>query len=138
MSARQFVTFRLDDRFLGLDILKVLEINRILDITPVPHAPEYIRGLVNLRGQTVTVFDLGVRLGLGPREVRRSSYNLILKEHNVGLVVDDIGDVIEAPESQMERPPANLQGIGVEFIHSVVKLREELLVILSSDSILGQ
>jgi purine-binding chemotaxis protein CheW len=121
-----------------MDIIKVREINRILDITPVPHAPEYIRGLVNLRGQTVTVFDLGIRLGLDAREVRKSSHNIILKEGSVGLLVDGIGDVIEAREAQMERPPANLQGIGVEFIDSVVKLRDELLVILSSESILEQ
>lgn len=136
MSTRQFVTFRLDDRLLGMDILKIREINRMVDITPVPHTPDYIRGLINLRGQTVTVFDLGIRLGLGPREIRKSTHNVILKGGNIGLLVDGIGDVAEAGESQMERPPANLQGIGVEFIDSVVKLRDELLVILSSKSLL--
>ena len=138
MSTRQFVTFRLDDRLLGMDILKVREINRMVDVTPVPHAADYIRGLVNLRGQTVTVFDLGIRLGLGPREIRGTTHNIILKGGSIGLLVDGIGDVTEAREAQMERPPANLQGIGVEFIDSVVKLKDELLVILSSDSILAQ
>lgn len=137
MSTRQFVTFRLDDRLLGMDILKVREINRMVDITPVPHAADYIRGLVNLRGQTVTVFDLGIRLGLGPREIRKTTHNIILKGGSIGLLVDGIGDVTEAREAQMERPPANLQGIGVEFIDSVVKLKDELLVVLSSDSILA-
>ena len=84
MGVKQFVTFRLDNRLLGIDILKVREINRVLDITPVQHAPGYVRGLVNLRGQTITVFDLGTRLGLPPRGITGCSHNIILKQDEVG------------------------------------------------------
>ena len=76
---KQFVTFRIDGDLLGLDVLRVREINRILDITPVASAPDYVRGLVNLRGQTVTVFDLGIRLGLTPRFITEESHNVVLE-----------------------------------------------------------
>jgi purine-binding chemotaxis protein CheW len=136
MGLRQFVTFRLDNRLLGIDILKVREINRSLDITPVQHAPAYVRGLVNLRGQTVTVFDLGVRLGLPPRKISGDSHNIILKQDEIGLIVDEIGDVREMDEERIEAPPANLNDIGAGFVECVAKLKSELLVILSAEKIL--
>lgn len=136
MSPKQFVTFRLDDHLAGVDILKVREINRVLEVTPVQHAPAYVRGLVNLRGQTVTIFDLGVRLGLEPRVLMESSHNVILKAQDVGLLVDRIGDVEEADESLIESAPANLSGIGAEFVECVVRLKHELILILSPERIL--
>ncbi len=136
MTSGQFVTFRLDDHLAGVDILKVREVNRVLEITPVQHAPSYVRGLVNLRGQTVTIFDLGVRLGLSPRSITETSHNVILKREDVGLLVDRIGDVEEADEAKIEPPPANLEGIGAEFVECVVRLEQELVLILSPDRIL--
>jgi len=136
MTSRQFVTFRIDEHLVGLDILKVREINRVLEITPVQQAPAYVRGLVNLRGQTVTVFDLGVRLGLSPRAVTETSHNVILKPEAVGLLVDRIGDVEEAEETAVESPPANLNGIGAAFIDCVVRLKDELVLVLSPEKIL--
>jgi len=135
MNSRQFVTFRIDDYFLGIDILKVREINRVLDITPVQHARDHIRGLINLRGQTVTVFDLGVRLGLTRRKITEESHNIILKNDLVGLLVDSIGDVVEAQNHAIENPPANVGGIEGKFVEGVVKLAE-LLVLLSPEKIL--
>ena len=136
MSIRQFVTFRIDDHLLGIDVLGVREINRALDITPVPKAPEYVRGLVNLRGQIVTVFDLGVRLGFGPRKITENTHNVILKSDVVGLMVDAIGDVAITEDDEVEPPPANVGAIEGEFIEGVVKLENELLVILSAEKLL--
>lgn len=136
MHTYQFISFRLDTYLAGISILKVREINRLVDITPVQHAPEYVRGLINLRGQTVTVFDLGIRLGLGPRTITEDTHNIILKGDAVGLLVDNIGDVVDARDSEIKAPPANLGGIAREFIESVVKLDQELMIVLSSENIL--
>jgi purine-binding chemotaxis protein CheW len=136
MNTHQFITFRIDDFLAGIDILKVREINRLVDITPVPHAPEYIRGLINLRGQTVTVFDLGIRLGLAPRIITEETHNIILKRDAVGLLVDSIGDVVEAKSDEIKTPPANLGGITREFIENVVSFEKELMIVLSSEKIL--
>jgi len=135
-AMRQFVTFRIDMYLMGIDILAVREINRFLDITPVQHVQDYIRGLINLRGQTVTVFDLGVRLGLSARILTDNSHNIILKKDAVGLLVDCIGDVTEAEETEIELPPANVGKIEEKFVVGVVKLEDELLVILSAEKIL--
>ena len=137
MTGGQFVTFRVADRLLGLDIRRVREINRMLDITPVQHARPHVRGLVNLRGQIVTVFDLGVRLGLGPQAITGDTHNVVLKADEVGLLVDAVGEAVEASESEMESPPANLGPIAGGYIESVVKRRDELLVILSVEKILA-
>ncbi len=136
LNTKLFVTFRIDEYLLGIDILKVREINRVLDITYVQHAREYIRGLINLRGQTVTVFDLGIRLGLKIRKITEASHNIVLKADLVGLLVDSIGDVVEAREEEIEQPPANVGGITGKFIEGVVKLEDELLILLSVEKIL--
>jgi purine-binding chemotaxis protein CheW len=136
MGIRQFVTFRIDGALLGIDVLMIREINRVLDVTWVPHAPVYVRGLVNLRGQTVTVFDLGIRLGLNSRGITDESHNIILKYDLVGLIVDSIGDVVQCDESDIEAPPANVGNLGGRFIEGVIKLEGELLVTLSAAKIL--
>ncbi len=136
MSISQFITFRLNDTLTGINILHVREINRVLEITPVQHSPAYVRGLVNLRGSTVTIFDLGVRLGIGPREITSESQNIILKKDTVGLLVDKIGDVVESDNDEIQMPPANIGGFESQFITGVVRLPNELLIVLSSDKIL--
>lgn len=136
MGIRQFVCFWIDDHLIGIDVLMVREINQVLDITPVQQAPEYVRGLANLRGETVTVLDLGVRLGLGLRNITAQSHSVIFKHDLVGLLVDRIGDVEQVEEAEIEPPPANVGHIEREFIEGIVKLRDELLVVLSTERIL--
>ena len=137
MDARQFVSFKIAGRLLGLDIRQVREINRVLDITPVQHARPHVRGLLNLRGQIVTVFDLGVRLGLGPQEITPDTHSVVLKSDDVALLVDAVGEAVEVPQGQMESPPANQGGIAGGFIQEVVKLHDDLLVVLSVEKLLA-
>lgn len=154
---RQFATFKLDEQLFGIEILFIREINQLMDITPVQKAPEYIRGLINLRGQIVTVFDLGKRFGLDNREISNSSHNIILKTNNelavvcsnagcdelvtsqdtIGFLVDDIGDVIEVEDHDIEPPPANLGEVDGRFLSGVVKLDNGLLVLLNVEEILS-
>lgn len=139
MSKKQFVTFLIDEYLLGIDILKVREINLCLDITPAQHAPPHVLGLINLRGQTVTVLDLGVLLGLAPRPVSVQSHNIICKDKAVGLLVDQIGDVLDVEEEELEQPPANLfqaSRVKNDFIAGVVQLKNDLLMILEPVKIL--
>ena len=149
----QYSTFRLGDRLFGLDIMMIREINRILDITPVPHANEYIRGLINLRGQIVTILDLGVRLGLPRLEIGEESHNIILKTNAelsaahsdrnfttstdlVGFLVDAIGDVLEADDSSIEPPSANVSEAEGRFLSGVIKTETGLLVLLDIREVL--
>lgn len=147
---KQFSTFKLGEALFGVNILMVNEINRHLDITPVAGAPNFVCGLLNLRGQIVTVVDLGVKLGLGPREIARTSCCIVLKTSQalaphrdkelldddntgvdvVGLLVDRIGDIIAVNDSQIDTPPANIGSVNGKYLSGVVKLDEELLVML--------
>lgn len=137
MSAKQYVTFRQQGLLMGVEITGMREVNRALDITPVPHAPAYVRGLVNLRGQILTVLDLGLRLGLEPGRVTPATHNLVLKGEDVGLMVDELADVLEAPEQSWEETPANLGRLDAKFIAGVVRLPDELLLVLSLESLLA-
>jgi purine-binding chemotaxis protein CheW len=137
MGTRQFVTFRLNDQLLGMDIALIREINRVLDITPVHNVREHITGLVNLRGQIVVIFDLGIRLGMGSQEVTDDSHSVVLKQEDVAFLVDSIGDVVTAEENDIEPPPANLSGIASDYLESVVKLDQEIMAVLAVDKILA-
>lgn len=149
----QYSTFRLGDRLFGLDLMMIREINRILDITPVPHARAHIRGLINLRGQIVTILDLGVRLGLPRLDIGEESHNVILKTNGelaaihggknfststdlVGFLVDAIGDVLEADESSIEPPSANVSEAEGRFLSGVIKTDSGLLVLLDIREVL--
>jgi purine-binding chemotaxis protein CheW len=153
----QYSTFRLGDRLFGLDLMMIREINRILDITPVPHAREHIRGLINLRGQIVTILDLGVRLGLPRLDIGDESHNIILKTNAelsaarqagsgrnfstatdlVGFLVDAIGDVVEADDASIEPPSANVSEAESQFLAGVIKTDMGLLVLLDIKEVLS-
>jgi purine-binding chemotaxis protein CheW len=152
----QFATFRLGDRLFGLDIRMIREINRLLDITPVPHSRAFVRGLINLRGQIVTIVDLGVRLGLPRHDVSEGCHNIILKTNSelnaslqtsdgrrittsgdlVGFLVDAIGDVVEADDAQMEPAPANVTEAEGHLLSGVLKADSDLLVLLDIQEVL--
>lgn len=134
---RQFTTFRLNDLWLGVDVVKVREINRLFEFTMVPHAIPCVRGLLNLRGQVITVFDLAVRLGMERAIITDNSHNIILKEEAVGLIVDSISDILQVEEEAVESPPANIKSIEMPFIEGVLSSANGLVVILSTEAILN-
>lgn len=156
MPAKSFVSFQLDDQLFGIDIRQVREINRHLDLTPVPLAPDYVRGLVNLRGQIITILDLKKRLGLGSAELSNISHNIILKteaelgSHRIedeslstisdkaSFWVDAIGDVITIDTIEIDPPPANMGEVDGKYLSGVVKLDNRLLSILSIAKVLNE
>lgn len=149
MREQQYVSFNLDRHLLGIDIQLVREIIRNVDFTPVARAPHGVRGLLNLRGQIITVLDLGPSLGLPLREIGATSRCLILKSPEdvaplveaglvdeapageaVGLLVDSISDVIRPGEQGVDPPPANANGIDADHLRGVVRLDGRLLLVL--------
>lgn len=129
----QFASFQIGDLLLGIDIHQVQEINRNLQLTPVPHAPEAVRGVINLRGEVVTVIDLRRVLGLAPAEVTRSTRNVIVHhgDEQIGLLVDCVADVVTASADEIDPLPENLSGLDHSFFEGVFKLEQGLLVILN-------
>lgn len=134
MAAHQFCTFVLDRYYFGVDVLTVQEVVRHQEMTRVPLAPPVVRGLINLRGQVVTALDLRRRLGLPDRPADRLPVSVVVRTDDgaVSLLVDEIGDVLEAPESAFERPPETLTGAARELIRGAYKLDGRLLLILDT------
>jgi len=134
----ELTTFKLGTAIYGMDILKVQEINKLMDMTKVPQAGEYIRGILNLRGQIVTVIDLARKLGLPMAEITPASRNIILisKDEYFGLLVDGIGDVVRTTWDNVEAAPANLGGVLGAFFEGVVKTERHLIGILNTEEVL--
>ncbi len=135
----ELATFYVGNALCGMDILKVQEINKIMQMTKVPQAPEYVLGILNLRGQIVTIIDLGKKLGLGETDLDQDPRNIIVNSSggHVGLLVKKISDVIAADMEKQEHPPANMGGIQGEFFTGVYKTEKELIGILNVEKVLS-
>jgi purine-binding chemotaxis protein CheW len=131
----QFCTFYLDKLMFGVDLLKVQEVIRFLEITEIPLAPRVISGLMNLRGQIVTGIDLRRRLDMEDRPEDIFPMNVVVRSAGgaVSLLVDEIGDVVEVDDDSFEPPPETLQGKVREVILGVHKLDKRLLHVLDTD-----
>lgn len=130
-GSTDYVTFRVSDMLCGLNILGVQEIKRVHQITAVYHAPPYVRGVVNMRGRVVTVID--VRYKLGFEVLSRSPALVIIVPHGeelLGLLVDDVDDIVRAEPGNVVPAPPNLNGIEKELFSAVLKLEQSLVAIL--------
>ncbi len=149
ISQRQFCTFLIAGRLFGVDILHVKEINRELAFTPVFHAPDEVKGYVNIRGQIHLVLDLRMILGFKPKESDTDSCVLLFK-HEIaepfGVLVDKIGDVVNVSNGEIEDrfridDVATASNDHLSFnenmIEGVCKLNENLLVILKAKNFLS-
>lgn len=130
----------MNDSLLGIDIVLIREINRNVEYTAVPGARHYIVGLFNMRGQVVTLFDLAKLIGLKQEEERPRATCIILKApandpNQIGFLIDKPGDVIDLDNEDCEVPPANVVGVEGEYISQVVKLKDQLLLILDPEKI---
>ena len=131
-------TFYVRGSVYGIDLLKIQEINKLLILTPVPGAPDYVRGILNLRGQIITVIDLGYKLGLPETRFRRKGRNIIVRSvgENIGLLVEQIAEVLRINIDEVEAPPSNMNGIQGDFFHGVIKTEDLLIGILDIEKVL--
>lgn len=135
----EFATFYLGGTLVGVDIRQVQEINRNTSTTEVPHAPAAVRGVINLRGEVVTVIDLRNVLGLDPIDVTSSTRIIVLSSRGerIGLLVDRIADVTTASSTDIDEPPGNFSGMEGRFFQGVLKMDGELLLVLDADEVLS-
>ncbi|MCC6048590.1 MAG: chemotaxis protein CheW [Thermodesulfobacterium sp.] len=125
------ITFYLGDFIFGIPAEKVVEINKDLEITPVPLADEFILGIMNLRGQIVTVIDLQKKIKLqGDLNYR---LNLIIKKDNelLSFLVEKIGDIMEVPVAKLEETPDRIEGLDRNYIENIYQLPDRLLLLLN-------
>lgn len=133
----KILTFYLDGYVLGIDITAVKEINRNISYTPVPDAPPHIVGLLNVRGQVVTLFNLAKLLGLARNNTRQRNSCIILKtipgnSCYAGFLFDQPGSVIDVTDEISEQPPANLNHPDNVYIERIVKMSGEVVMVIDS------
>ena len=131
----QVVVFKTNEEEFALEILQVKEIVRMTLITPVPKTPPFIEGIINLRGQILTVIDLAKRLNLEtlPRTDKSRIIVVALDDFSIGLIVDEVVEVLRLPEDSIETHP---ELISTEFQHSFIKgvgkLEKRLLILIDA------
>ncbi|MBI4828772.1 MAG: chemotaxis protein CheW [Nitrospinae bacterium] len=143
-----YLSFELNGNLFGIDVLLVREVIHDFEATPVETATDIVRGLINLRGQLVTLLDLGPRIGGGERAPGAAAHCVILKtstelaaagrsefaagmpEETVGLVVDGIGDVVAPAAESVGPAPANLAGVNEEYVAAVALLEGKLMMLM--------
>jgi purine-binding chemotaxis protein CheW len=133
----QFCTFHVGDLFLGVELMRVQEVNRLQDVTRVPLAARVVSGLINLRGQIVTALDLRERLGLPPREDARRPMSVVMRsEQGIrSFLVDHVGDVVEADPETFEPPPQTLDAAARDFVRAVCKQPGRLLLVIDPERV---
>jgi purine-binding chemotaxis protein CheW len=135
MSAQssEFVTIRLAGQLLGIPVLLVHDVLKPQNITKVPRSPSWVAGVLNLRGKIVTAIDLRARLGLPPREGASGPGMSVVVEHKgepYSLLIDSVGEVLALDDTHFERNPVTLDATWREVSEGIMRLENELLVIL--------
>src|SRR6202011_505655 len=128
----QVVSFKLGAEEYGVDIAQVQEINRMVAVTHVPRAPEFMEGVINLRGQLIPIIDLRTRFGM-PRTEHTKNTRIVVTEigtKRVGMVVDSVSEVLRLPVDQIEPAPEMITGIDTEYIRGVGKIEDRLIILL--------
>lgn len=128
----QLVSFNIGDEEFGVDILKVQEINRMVEITKVPQAPHYVEGVINLRGKVIPIVDLRKRFNLEVKEYDKNTRIVVVDIEGaiIGMVVDSVSEVLRLPSDTIEPPPEIVTGVNSEYIKGVAKLEDRLLIFL--------
>ncbi len=134
----QWVTFRLSDETYGINVMQVQEVLRVSEIAPVPGAPHYVLGIINLRGNVVTVVDTRIRLGLATSEVTDSTRIVIIEgeKHVVGILVDCVAEVVDLVASDMESAPSVGNDESAKYIQGVASRGDELLILVDLNKLL--
>ena len=138
-ATEHLATFVLSGEEYGVDVRLVQEIIRITEITPIPRAPEFVRGVINLRGRIIPVVDLKRKLGLGEVAPSRQARIVVVKirERLIGLLVDGASQVLKVPVSSIEPPPEEFVEIDSSYIRGVAKLQDRLIILVDLAKILA-
>lgn len=138
-TSRKLALFESGNLLCGLDIAHVQEIYKNIAVTIVHRAPEYVRGVINLRGEIVTVVDLRTKFGFEPLTHNTDAQIVIVRhgDENIGLLVDTVSDVVIADEKDIEPPPSNMTGGTSHFFKGIYKLERSLVAILNLDELLA-
>jgi purine-binding chemotaxis protein CheW len=134
----QLVTFQIGDENFAVDILNIQGINRMVEVTKVPNAPEFVEGIINLRGSVMPIVDLRKRLNLVQKPHDKDTRFIVIESGKrvIGFIVDRVNEVLRINKSVTEPPPPMVAGVDSEYITAVGKLDDRLLILLDIEKLL--
>jgi len=140
----QYLTFTLAGEEYGVDILRVQEIRGWESVTRIPNAPDYVKGVLNLRGAIVPVFDLRQKFGMSLQTYHKDTVVIVLRVkggpglRNMGVVVDAVSDVLDTPASEIRSAPEFGTGVATEYISGLVTAGSKMVMLLDVDRMLDE
>ncbi len=136
---QQYLTFRLGEEEYGVDILRVQEIKGWAPVTPIPNAPHWLKGVMNLRGTVVPVLDLRLKFGMSTSEYTRFTVVVVvtLGERVTGLVVDAVSDVLDVPVKDIVAPPEVGGIVDTGFLTGMAKSGDRIISLLAVEPLIG-
>jgi purine-binding chemotaxis protein CheW len=139
-DSMQLVSFKLGEETYGIEITKIREIILMGPITRIPETPHYVKGLINLRSTVIPVIDLRARFGLAEGESTDESRIMVLNVGNrtIGIVVDAVSEVLRVSGDQISEAPPTVASLGNEYMTGLVRLEEQLLILLDIDQLFGE
>lgn len=142
-AAGKYLTFTLGGEVYGLEILKVQEIIGMMPVTRVPRVPDYMRGVINLRGKVIPVVELRRKFGLETKEDTERTCIVVVQVHasygqiTMGTIVDEVREVVDVNANQIEPPPAFGAQVDTTFILGMGKLGDRVVMLLDADRVLS-
>jgi purine-binding chemotaxis protein CheW len=134
----QMISFSLGEGEFGVDIKRVKEVIRIGEITHMPRAPDFLKGVINLRGEVIPVIDLRERFGL-PTQAATDKSRLIvveIEQKSVGMVVDEVSDVMRVVQADIDASPFWREWLTRQYVYSVARVNGQLIVLMDVDAVL--
>lgn len=144
-KAGRYLTFQLGEESYGISVLKVREIIQMQPITSIPRTPEYMKGVINLRGKVIPVADLRIKFGFKDAEVNERTCIIVValtlsdgRETLTGLIVDAVEEVLQIETDQMEEAPAfSDASVSTEFIFGMAKIKDDVKMLLDIDKVVS-
>jgi len=135
----KFLTFILGNEVYGIEILKAREIIGLMDITTVPQTPEYMKGVINLRGKVIPVIDLRLKFGMPEEEHTQETCVIVVEVNNtsLGIIVDSVSEVSDINGGEIEDAPSFGHGIDTSFIMALGKVKDKIIILLDIEAVLS-
>ena len=135
----KFLTFVLGDEIYGIEILKAREIIGLMDITTVPQTPDYMKGVINLRGKVIPVIDLRMKFSMKKGERTQETCVIVVEVNgtSIGVIVDSVSEVSDITGAEIEDAPNFGQGIDTSFIMGLGKVRDKIIILLDIETVLS-
>ncbi|GAB6259912.1 chemotaxis protein CheW [Photobacterium sp. CCB-ST2H9] len=135
----QWVTFQLEEETYGINVMQVREVLRYTEIAPVPGAPDYVLGIINLRGNVVTVIDTRARFGLTPGDISDNTRIVIIEAEKqvIGILVDSVAEVVYLRSSEIDSTPSVGTDESAKFIQGVSNRDDQLLILVDLNKLLS-